>query len=28
MKTLNVSTWFERDRAYIALLDEDDEVSE
>lgn len=26
MKTLNVSTWFERDRAYIALLDEDDRV--
>lgn len=26
MKTLHVSTWFERDRAYIALLDEDDRV--
>ena len=26
MKTLHVSTWFERDRAYIALLDEDERV--
>lgn len=26
MKNLHVSTWFERDRAYIALLDEDDRV--
>ena len=26
MKNLHVSTWFERDRAYIALLDDDDRV--